>query len=557
MNFLKKFLQFIAMIVGALILAVLVTIMVDGQRTSYLKVGKNESANKNSYLITNVNIVPMTRDTILMDKMVLISDGVIKEIGDRIETEGLEILDAKNKYLMPGLIDMHVHVWDRYELGLYLSNGVTAIRNLWGMPMHLRIKEAVNNDEIISPLFFTTGPKLTGPEFIGDDNLNLTSPEEARDKVISYKERGYDFIKTYYGLTEDLYDAVIEQSIISDIDIVAHPSQKVPYSYHFDPQIKSIEHAEEIIQQPLNYQLDTTKLKEVIHDYVRFDHSALSPTLIVYNNIYQMLMDSMISDIDIVAHPSQKVPYSYHFDPQIKSIEHAEEIIQQPLNYQLDTTKLKEVVHDYVKSDHSALSPTLIVYNNIYQMLIDDDILSLERLDYMNPMIRKVDSKAQFDRWYNTKLKDSSIVQAIKNQHDFHINIIKKLHEANVTIICSTDAGIGVTMPGFSIHKELAFYKEAGLSNYEVLKTATINASKTHAIMNKLGSIQEGKVANLILVNENPFLELSTLQKPTNVFIRGRMINRETLDSFEEKAKNRSNLIPSAVRYLEHLIIER
>jgi len=372
---------------------------------------------------------------------------------------------------------MHVHVWDRYELGLYLSNGVTAIRNLWGMPMHLRIKEAVNNDEIISPLFFTTGPKLTGPEFIGDDNLNLTSPEEARDKVISYKERGYDFIKTYYGLTEDLYDAVIEQS--------------------------------------------------------------------------------MISDIDIVAHPSQKVPYSYHFDPQIKSIEHAEEIIQQPLNYQLDTTKLKEVVHDYVKSDHSALSPTLIVYNNIYQMLIDDDILSLERLDYMNPMIRKVDSKAQFDRWYNTKLKDSSIVQAIKNQHDFHINIIKKLHEANVTIICSTDAGIGVTMPGFSIHKELAFYKEAGLSNYEVLKTATINASKTHAIMNKLGSIQEGKVANLILVNENPFLELSTLQKPTNVFVKGRMINRETLDSFEEKAINRSNLIPSAVRYLEHLIIER
>jgi len=477
MNFLKKFLQFITIIVGALILAVLVTIMVDGQRTSYLKVGKNESANKNSYLISNVNIVPMTRDTILMDKMVFISDGVIKEIGDRIETEGLEILDAKNKYLMPGLIDMHVHVWDRYELGLYLSNGVTAIRNLWGMPMHLRIKEAVNNDEIISPLFFTTGPKLTGPEFIGDDNLNLTSPEEARDKVISYKERGYDFIKTYYGLTEDLYDAVIEQSIISDIDIVAHPSQKVPYSYHFDPQIKSIEHAEEIIQQPLNYQLDTTKLKEV--------------------------------------------------------------------------------VHDYVKSDHSALSPTLIVYNNIYQMLIDDDILSLKRLDYMNPLIKETDSKAQFDRWYNTKLKDSSIVQAIKNQHDFHINIIKKLHEANVTIICSTDAGIGVTMPGFSIHKELAFYKEAGLSNYEVLKTATINASKTHAIMNKLGSIQEGKVANLILVNENPFLELSTLQKPTNVFVKGRMINRETLDSFEEKAKNRSNLVPSAVRYLEHLIIER
>jgi imidazolonepropionase-like amidohydrolase len=54
-------------------------------------------------------------------------------------------------------------------------------------------------------------------------------------------------------------------------------------------------------------------------------------------------------------------------------------------------------------------------------------------------------------------------------------------------------AGIGVTIPGFSIHKELAFYKEAGLSNYEVLKTATINAAQTHKLMNNLGSIEPGK----------------------------------------------------------------
>ena len=477
MKFLKKFLKLIVILVGALILSIIFIVLVDSQRTSYLKVSNNEFANNDSYMITNANIISMTQDTVLADKMVHIKDGIIHKIGDSIETSGVEIFDAKNKYLMPGLIDMHVHVWDRYELGLYLSNGVTAVRNLWGMPMHLRIKEAVNNDEIISPLFFTSGPKLTGPEFIGDDNVNLTSPDEAREKVISYKERGYDFIKTYYGLTEDIFDAVVEQARVSDIDIVAHPSPKVPYSYHFNPQIKSIEHTEDIIQQPLNYQLDTVKLKEVIQDFGKYDHSALSPTL--------------------------------------------------------------------------------VGYNNIYQMLIDDDILSSERLDYMNPMLRKVDSKAQFERWYNTKLKDATIVKSIKNQHDFHIDIIKKLHEANATIICGTDAGIGITVPGASIHQELAFYKEAGLSNYEVLKTATINASQTHVMMNDLGSIQEGKVANLILLSTNPLSELSALQNPTNVFIKGRKINRETLDYFEEKAKNRLNLVASAVRYLENLIIER
>jgi hypothetical protein len=477
MKIVKRVLKFIGILLGVLLVAIVIVLFVDKQNTNYLNVENNEFANNNTYLITNVNIIPMHQDTILVDKVVYIKDGFINNIGDTIEIKGVEIIDAKHKYLTPGLIDMHVHIWDRYELGLYLSNGITAVRNLWGMPMHLRLKEDINSDEIISPLVFTTGPKLTGPEFLGDDNLQLVSPDDAKEKVISYKRRGYDFIKTYYGLTEDIFDAIIEQSEISNIDIVAHPSPKVAYSYHFNSQIKSIEHAEEIIQQPLNYTLDTLKLKEVIHGFEQ--------------------------------------------------------------------------------SKHSFFSPTLTVYNNIYQMLNDDNILESEQLQFMNPLIKKVDSKAQFERWYNTKLRDSSIVKTIKRQHDFHLKIIKKLHEADVTIICSTDAGIGVTVPGFSIHQELAFYKEAGLSNYEVLQTATVNASKTHSIMNDMGTIEVGKIANLILIDDNPLLDLSVLQNPSAVFIKGRKLNRGVLDGFEKQAKNRNNLIASALRYAENFMIEK
>lgn len=477
MKIVKRILKFIGIIFGLLILFIVFMVLLDQQNTNYLKIKNIDLAQNDSYLIEHVNVVPMNQDTVLLDKMVYIKDGLIQNIADHIDIKEVDIVDARGKYLSPGLIDMHVHIWDRYELGLYLSNGVTAVRNLWGMPMHLRIKSAINDDEILSPMFFTTGPKLTGPEFIGDDNLNLTSPTQAKEKVVSYKERGYDFIKTYYGLTEDIFDAVIEQAKISDMDIIAHPSPKVPYSYHFNPQIKSIEHAEEIIQQPLNYKLDSLRLEEVIHDFET--------------------------------------------------------------------------------SNRGSFSPTLIVYNNIYQMLIDDDILASDQLEFMNPLIKKVDSKAQFERWYTTKLRDSTIVMSIKNQHDFHLKIIKKLHEAGVIIVCGTDGGIGVTLPGFSIHQELAFYKEAGLSNYEVLKTATVNASKTHVVMNNMGSIEVGKVANLILLDNNPLQDISALENPSTVFVKGRKISRETLDYFEEKARGRKNLIVSAVRYLENLIIEK
>lgn len=477
MKILKRLLKIVFALLGVLVLASVIILWVDSTRTGYLSIKEDKLTSNDSYLITNANVIPMNRDTVLVNKMVYIKEGIIETIADSIEVNGVDIIDAKNKYLTPGLIDMHVHVWDRYELGLYLSNGVTAVRNLWGMPMHLRIKEDVIEDKIISPVFFTTGPKLTGPEFIGDDNLNLNNPNEAKEKVISYKERGYDLIKTYYGLDKEIFDAVIEQAEISEIDIVSHPSQKVPFTYHLNPQIKSIEHAEEIVQQPLQFDLDTVKLQAII-----------------------------------------------------------------------DSISL---------SRHTRYCPTITVFNNIHQMMMDDSILDSEELGYMNPMIKKTDSKNQFDRWYNTKQQDPETVDRIKEQHDFHITIVQKLHEAGVDIVCGTDAGIGVTLPGFSIHKELAFYKEAGLSNYEALKTATVNAAGTHAIMNSMGTVEEGKIANLLLVDHNPLTELSALKAPSSVFIKGRKLDREKLDSFNKKAMNRKNLMASGLRYLEYLLLEK
>ena len=64
-------------------------------------------------------------------------------------------------------------------------------------------------------------------------------------------------------------------------------------------------------------------------------------------------------------------------------------------------------------------------------------------------------------------------------------------------------------------------------------------------------------IANLILIDNNPLLDLSALQNPTSVFIKGRKLNRDSLDGFEEKARNRKNLIASAVRYLENLMFEK
>lgn len=477
MKILKKGLLGLGALIVLILIVVIGVFIIDSYQTSFLKVKNQPEAGLNSYMIRNVNIVPMTSDTVLTNSSITITNGLITNIGDTSNPDNLTEIDGLGGFLSPGLNDMHVHIWDKYELGLYLANGVTSVRNLWGRPMHLRIKKEVVENELTAPLFFTSTPKLTGPQFIGDDNINLTDPNEAKEKIISYKERGYDFIKTYYGLTEELFEAILEQAAISKMDIVAHPSPEVPYDYHFNPQIITIEHAEEFVQQPMNYKLDSAKLNEIVEGYV--------------------------------ANP------------------------------------------------HTTMCPTLIVYYNIYNMLQNDAILSSEDLDYMNPLIRMTDSQAQFDRWNGTKKQDATVTQRIKDQHDFHLYIVKKLHDNGVNIVCGTDGGIGVTLPGFSIHQELEFYKQAGMSNYEVLKTATINPAKTHGFLKNLGSIENGQMANLLLLHENPLDELKTLQNPKMVFVNGRRINHEQLSLFKEKAKSRNNIMATALRYAEYLLLER
>jgi hypothetical protein len=477
MRILKITIWVILSIILALALFIGGVLLVDQQRTRYLNIDSNDSAFAKSYLIQNAQVIPMTSDTLLRNQSVRVVDGVIVEIGHLIPAKNEHIIDADGAFLMPGLIDMHVHVWDRYELGLYLANGITTVRNVWGHPMHLRIKEAIQKDKILSPDFYTSGPKLTGPAFLGDDNLQLFSPEEAREKVADYHARGYDLIKTYYGLTPELFDAVLDECQKLDMDIVAHPSNEVPYSFHFHPQIKTIEHAEDMVQQPLNYELDTVNLMDVAQLYA--DHP-----------------------------------------------------------------------------DHGHC-PTLTVYQNIYRMIDEPDILSSEELSYISPIIRMVDSKAQVDRWTQAQAGDPETKQRIHDQHLFHLRAIREIHEAGGTIVCGTDAGIGVTPPGYAIHQELVFYQEAGLSNYEVLKTATINASRMHDWMKDVGSIEPGKKANLLLTSDNPLTDLITLQNPKWVMVKGRIIEQEKLEELVSRAKDRKNLIASLLRYVENMVVEK
>ena len=118
------------------------------------------------------------------------------------------------------------------------------------------------------------------------------------------------------------------------------------------------------------------------------------------------------------------------------------------------------------------------------------------------------------------------------------------MHDEGVNSICGTDAGIGITAAGYSMHQELAFYQEAGMNNFEVLKTATINPSKAHKEFEQMGS-------------NNPLENLDEFRKPEWVMVNGRKISEETLNEFADNARDHSNMVATALRYVEYLLVEK
>ncbi|MRX66319.1 amidohydrolase family protein [Maribacter luteus] len=455
-----------------MVVAISVILILDKKNTSYLKIGKTTD----SYVIKNVNVVPMTRDTVLYKQDILVEKGLISKIAPNLVTDSMVQIDGSGKYLVPGLADLHVHVWDDYELGLYLAKGVTTVRNMWGMPFHLRMKKRVVNNEIFAPLFFTASPKITGPEDHGIDKKQVADANEGRGLVGKYKEQGYDYIKTYAGLPKDIFDAIKEEAIRQDISIAAHPSFEVPYSYHFSRPIKTIEHTEDVIQQALKFKNDSVLLTKTIESYVQ-GKMGHTPTLTVFHKISEIM--------------------------------------------EKETDLFKE--------------PTL---------------------GYINPAFLEVGSQDDFNRWTSTKSYDSLVEERIMNQHKQHLKIVKQMNDAGVILVAGTDSGISYAIPGFGIHEELGYYVEAGLTNYEALRTATVNPSKIYLSLSNTGTLEVGKMANMVLTNENPLIHLKTLANPEKVFIKGYLLDADKLLQFKEKAYKRNNYLATLVRMGEGLWLQ-
>ena len=204
------------------------------------------------FAFVGVSVVPMDRERVVDNQTVVVRDGRIVEIGPAGTTkipEGAAQIDGRGKFLLPGLADMHAHLFPgdgtandlaAQQLTLYLANGVTTVRNMIGAPAHVVLRERIKEGKLLGPTLFTAGPPLLGKDAV--------SAEVAERIVASQKQDGYDLLKVHEGLKPEVYEAIVAAARKAGIPFAGHVTASVGLGRALAARQASIEHLDGYLQ---------------------------------------------------------------------------------------------------------------------------------------------------------------------------------------------------------------------------------------------------------------------------------------------------------------------
>ena len=209
---------------------------------------RKANLNGNATAFLHVNVVAMNSDEVLGDQTVVVNGERITDIGPAKHVKvprGARLIESQGRYLIPGLVDAHVHLQSEIEFPLYLANGVTSVFNLDGRPAHLLWKKRIASGELLGPTIFSTGPIF----------LEAHTPEDDVKLVDEQADAGYDGVKIYNGVSKEEYPALINEAKRRNMLLMGHVARGPGFAMTLQYG-QSIAHLEEIVYTNFNPQND-------------------------------------------------------------------------------------------------------------------------------------------------------------------------------------------------------------------------------------------------------------------------------------------------------------
>jgi len=435
-----------------------------------------------SMAFVGVNVVPMDRERILANQTVIVTNGIIAEIGDAKKVKvpaGTMRVDGKGKYLIPGLIDMHTHLLsdsDEFpdslapdELRVMVANGVTTIRFMIGTPELLSLRSMSAKGEITAPTIYVASPHITGRE--QGNNFVVKTEEDARDAVRKSKAAGYDFVKVTTFVPAALYEAVVDEAAKQNIRVVGHA----------DSRFVGVERAWKARQQI-----------EHLDGYMELLLKPDAP------------MKGSVSDL-----------YVYNVD-NWKSFDY------------MDESRIAEIARKTVASN-PFVDPTQHFMKNTFGRLRTEDEMRKQ------PDFRFYPAKVQqqwLDFYKKNKFLNTISLEQRARWVDLRNKMIKAIHDAGGKLMAGSDTPEFLWLYGFAMHHELKALRDAGISNYAALAAGTRNASEFFGTLDKVGTVEKGKRADLILLNTNPLDDITATYNRAGVMLKGKWFTQTELNGW-------------------------
>ena len=251
-----------------------------------------------SYLIENATLLDPAQDSLVGNAHVLVLDGRIAQVGAGVPGDvpaGIERIDAAGRTLLPGLVDVHVHVFDETELAASLAQGVTTVRNMGGMPFHLPQARRIEAGWILGPRLLTTGPILNET---GGRNGNLlhefvSGAEEARAAVRRQHAAGFRHLKLYSNLSRESFAAIRQEAARFGMTMSGHPvegteADPLAIAATLEAGFATIEHTESLVWHALADDTDPDRVAALAAQ-IAASGAVIDPTLVVHENLARIV----------------------------------------------------------------------------------------------------------------------------------------------------------------------------------------------------------------------------------------------------------------------------
>jgi imidazolonepropionase-like amidohydrolase len=429
-----------------------------------------------SLAITNVNVIDATGAPLRPGMTVVIRNGRIANMGKtgkvKIPTNA-QTLDGSGKFLIPGLWDMHVHV----IFGDWIPGG----------------------KDVSLPLFIANG-------------------------VTGIRDMGGDLDTLLHWRTETRSGTSLGPRMIVAGPMLDGPKSHFPSSLSLTTAVDG------------KNAVDDLKAKGV--DFIKVQ------SYITRDAYFAVASETKKLGMTLVGHVPDSIRASEASDAGQKSIEHLTGIFEGAsttedtfINGAAKTPKIYLDTYDeahakgliaHLAHNHTWLVPTLVWERG--QWLIDDIDYSHDQDLVYAPASWQHKSWPSFTKSILSDL-DTDDVSIRRRFVQKEFEVVGAMHKAGVPMMAGTDTAAAVAvLPGFSLHTELECFVQAGFTPMEALQTATLNPAKFLGLEDRLGTVQTGKIANLVLLDRNPLEDIKNTREIAAVILDGKLISRSDLD---------------------------